>query len=402
MTTTDAAAADRAAPRAHVAVRVVDASHDDPRAWDALAVRSARGEALQSHAWGELKRLTGWQPHRYHIEDASGPVAVVSLQEQPVARPMVRRLPGPLGRSTLLATAAGRFLYAPTGPVLLRDDAGAAVAALAGLRRIARARRAALLLVDPNWPEGSDEASALAVGGFRPAQRQIQVSRIAMIAPLEEDETSQKRHLADGVYRNVNRARRKGVTVERIGAGDPAAKQQSALRSLAEMVEQTGRRKGFRVREADYIVASGSALVAADCASVWLARHEGRDVSATLLHHSGRRVGSFMAATPDIAGRNRVDANYLVQWEIMRWAAGAGFREYDLGGADTQALPGIPQDESHPLWTLYRFKLQWGARPVVYARAHDYAPRQSLGLLLNTAWRAADGVQRARRGGDRA
>ncbi len=273
---------------------------------------------------------------------------------------------------------------------MLREGPASARAALSALRRIARRRRAALLLIDPNWEEGGELAATLAEIGFRPAVRQVQVSRTAMVAPLEVDEAAQKRHLADGVYRDVNRARRHGVAIERVGAESGTERQQGALRSLAAMLEETGRRKGFRVRDADYIVASAGALIAAGHASVWLAHHEDREVSATLLHHSGKRIVMFMAATPETAGRNQVNANYLLQWEIMRWGAAAGFREYDLGGADTQTLPGIPQDESHPLWTLFRFKLKWGSRPLAYVGTHDHSPRPGLGPLLRLAWRMAD------------
>jgi lipid II:glycine glycyltransferase (peptidoglycan interpeptide bridge formation enzyme) len=69
----------------------------------------------------------------------------------------------------------------------------------------------------------------------------------------------------------------------------------------------------------------------------------------------------------------------------MRWAAGAGYAGYDLGGVDTQTLPGLPRDESHPLWNLYQFKRGFGAEPAVRVRAHEYAPHALLGLT----WRLA-------------
>jgi len=104
-------------------IRVVDATAWDAGVWDELAARSPHGEALQSHAWGELKGPLGWTPRRYVIEKDGDPVAAVSLQE----RPLAARLPGPAGRL--------RYLYAPRGPVLLGDDPDTAVAALAGLGR---------------------------------------------------------------------------------------------------------------------------------------------------------------------------------------------------------------------------------------------------------------------------
>jgi len=78
-----------------------------------------------------------------------------------------------------------------------------------------------------------------------------------------------------------------------------------------------------------------------------------------------------------------VPANHLVQWEILRWAAAAGFTGYDLGGVDAPAARGLPRDERHPLWNLYLFKSGFGAQGVEYVPAYEYAPNP----LVRAAWR---------------
>src|SRR3990172_9461428 len=131
----DNAAADAAAiDTAHQDhATLVDATDWPAMRWDRLAVWSPAGHAFQSHAWGELKRPLGWTPRRFLIQLGGNTVAAVSFQE----RPLVARLPGPLGRRT--------YLYAPRGPILLEGSAAAARAALDGLRAPARKRRAAIL-----------------------------------------------------------------------------------------------------------------------------------------------------------------------------------------------------------------------------------------------------------------
>ena len=143
-------------------LRLVEVASPEPAAWDALAVRSARGEVLQSHAWGDIKQASGWVVRRYRLEDAAGPIAVVSIQERDLASPLIRHLPRALRGSQLLGASAGRFLYAPFGPVLLREGRDAAEATLRALRTIARRRRAALLVIDPSWEIEGDLAAALA------------------------------------------------------------------------------------------------------------------------------------------------------------------------------------------------------------------------------------------------
>lgn len=380
-------------------IRIRDVTSEDAAAWDALAARSDRGEALQSHAWGEAKRLTGWEPRRYRIDDADGPVAVVSIQEQWLAQGVAGRLPRPLRPLGAAARAAGRFIYAPTGPIVLRDDPDAARRALLGVARIARARNAALVVVDPNWSVDAPEAAALAAAGFVPAVRQVQISRTAMLLPLDADDEAQHRRVNDRVARGINKARRAGVTVRRVDHAAPEDEQLAALTTMYGMLAVTAERKSFAIRSADYVLPSLGALVRTGSASVWLASHDGRDVASTLVQHSGSRAVLFLAgAVEDDEARNKVPANFLLQWDIVRWAAGAGFRHYDLGGVDTPDAPGLPRDESHPLWGLYRFKSQWGAAPVEYVGAHEHAPRRALGAIVRTGWRGAEAARRFRRG----
>jgi hypothetical protein len=127
-------------------IEVVDRSDASPDDWDALAVRSPRGEALQSHAGGEVKAAGGWRPLRVRIDRDGVPVAVCSIQERDLSAPLTRRAPFGLGARLGPLGGLGRFLYAPFGPVLLGEDAAGA---LAGLRQLARRRHAGLLVVDP-------------------------------------------------------------------------------------------------------------------------------------------------------------------------------------------------------------------------------------------------------------
>ena len=349
-----------------------DAGAWEPAAWDALAVRSDLGEAFQSYAWGELKRGLGWTPLRYIVEYGGRQVAAVFVQE----RPLLRRLPGPLGRL--------RLHYAPRGPVLLEATPEAALAALAGIGRLARARKAITVTVDPAWEEGGDLAAMLEPAGFRPAAREIQVSRTAMIVALQPTEAAQKARLGHTTTYDVNKARKVGVSVERVDMTDPAARE-PAMEQFFEMYAATGRREGFLVRDRDYELEQWRRLGEAGVASLWLAGVDGERQTGAVLLRSGSRLVYYIAGSRDDADLHRTRANHLLQWEIIRWAAEAGFRTYDMGGVDSHTAPGLPTDESHPLWNLYLFKRRFGASGTVMTRAYEYAPRASLGAL----WRLA-------------
>ena len=353
------------------ALRGLDATDWEPSAWDDIAVRSPMGDAFQSHAWGELKRGLGWTPVRYVIELEGRPIAAVSIQERP-----------------LLGQRAGRFRryrihYAPRGPVLLSCAPEAVDAALAGLRSIAVARHSVAFTIDPAWEEGGAPAVALGRAGFRPAAKDVQVSRTAMIVPLEPSEAAQRGLLGHSTGADIKRAVSLGVTTERIDLTDASVRDR-ALSDFYEMHAVTGKREGFIVRDRDYELEQWRRLGDAGIASLWFAGLGGRDAGALLLQ-AGRRLVYFAAGSRDGADLHRTRANHLLQWEIIRWAAGAGFTGYDMGGVDTQSSPGVPEDESHPLWNLYLFKHRFGGQPAVRIRAHEYAPS----ALLGRAWRLA-------------
>lgn len=350
-------------------VRIVDATETASATWDEMAVRSAMGEAFQSHAWGELKRSLGWTPVRYVIELSGRPIGVVSLQE----RPLLGRGGGPLGRF--------RVQYAPRGPVLLDTDPTAAMAALVGLRLVATARHALSLTIDPAWEEGSDLAGVLAGSGFRPAAREIQVSRTSMIVPLEASEAAQRALLGHTTYADIDRALGLGVTTEKIDLTDQSARE-AALAEFFDMHAATGKREGFLVRDRDYELRQWRTLGESGVASLWFAGLGRHDTGALLLH-SGRLVTYFAAGSRDDADMRRTRANHLLQWRIIRWAAESGYRGYDMGGVDTHTAPGVPQDESHPLWNLYLFKHRFGGQPAIRVRAHEYAPH----AVVAAVWR---------------
>ena len=354
------------------ALHLVDATGWEPSAWDDLAVRSPMGEAFQSHAWGELKRGLSWTPLRYVFELEDHPVAVVSIQE----RPLLGRRAGPMGRY--------RIHYAPRGPILLRTDPEAIQAALTGLRRVARVRHSATLTVDPAWEEGSDLEAALGRSGFHRAARDVQVSRTAMIVPLQPSEAAQRELLGHTTYADVARAMSLGVTTERIDMSEDEARE-VALADFYEMHAATGKREGFIVRDREYELEQWRRLGQAQVAGLWFAGLAGRRDTGALLLHSGSLLVYFAAGSREDADMRRTRANHLLQWQIIRWAAEAGFTGYDMGGVDTQSAPGVPHDESHPLWNLYLFKRRFGGRPVVRLHAQEYAPN----ALLGTAWRLA-------------
>ena len=71
-----------------------------------------------------------------------------------------------------------------------------------------------------------------------------------------------------------------------------------------------------------------------------------------------------------------------------------------MSGVDNHEAPGLPADESHPLWSLFRFKSQWGAQGVQFVGAWEFAPWPLLGSGLRAAWTASDRLRERRAGAE--
>ena len=81
---------------------------------------------------------------------------------------------------------------------------------------------------------------------------------------------------------------------------------------------------------------------------LYMAYYEDKPIAGTLAINYGDKVWYLYGASSN-AYRN-VMPNYLLQWEMIKWAIASGSRVYDFRGVSGDI------DESNPLYGLYRFK----------------------------------------------
>ena len=83
-------------------------------------------------------------------------------------------------------------------------------------------------------------------------------------------------------------------------------------------------------------------------AQIFLAEYQGQVISATLALILGKKTWYLYGASSN--DYRNVMPNYLIQWEMIRWAQEQGCTVYDFRGVSGDL------DESNPLYGLYRFK----------------------------------------------
>jgi lipid II:glycine glycyltransferase (peptidoglycan interpeptide bridge formation enzyme) len=323
--------------------------------WDAFVAAHPRGHALQSSAWGALKGTAGWRARRLAVVGPGGLLAGTQL----------------LLRSRLGVTMA----YAPRGP-LFSGDAAADELLLAGLRRVARRARAALLRLEPNVLEGQHDSAALhsrlLLHDFRTAQPIQPHSSILLDLRPEPDRllaAMSKGHRAD-----IRRAAREGVGV-RWGAG------QAELDAFYAILADTARRAQFGIHSREYYATVLAQF--GDAARIWLAERDGQAQAAALTLAWGQEALYLYSGSTE-AGLGS-GAQHAIQWEVIRWARERGCRRYDFWGipdllgraavADDPAERAQLEEQARgdALYGVYRFKKGLGGTVVRFAPAYDLA-----------------------------
>jgi lipid II:glycine glycyltransferase (peptidoglycan interpeptide bridge formation enzyme) len=322
----------------------------DSQEWDRLLLSFPRPHILQSYAWGEIKRVTGWSPRRLLLEEG----------EQALAAAMVLRREVPFLRAPVL--------YVPKGPLLAEEGPARLEAALELLEEEARRERAIFVKVDPDI--AAEDVAALEVFRRRSWRRGEDVQfRNTLLVDLQADEEALLRRMKPKTRYNIRLAERRGVRV-RAGTADD-------LPAFYGLYRETGRRDGFLTRPYPYYRQVWQTFLEAGWGRLFLAEHEGEVLAGLFLLRYGPCAWYMYGAS---AGHKREHMpNHLLQWEAMRWARAAGCTTYDLWGAPEQLHPG------DPLWGVYRFKAGFGGRFVARIGAYDFVVRPALYLAFSWA-----------------
>ena len=176
--------------------------------------------------------------------------------------------------------------------------------------------------------------------------------------------------------RNIKKADKAGVEVTLGERGD--------LKAFHDLYVHTAERDHFTPRPLSYFETMYDALAAEDPDRIqlWLARHEGDLVAATIAirvgTHAWYSYGASSTEKRDVRGSNGV------QWAMIRHAMAAGAHVYDLRGI-TETL-----DADDPHVGLIQFKVGTGGEAVEHAGEWD--------LPINRAIYKAFQLYLARRG----
>lgn len=327
--------------------------------WNDLIASLPNPHLLQTWEWAQVKAKYGWMPMPQVWRDDGG---------KPVAAAMVLR------RIIPVRGFAKRMnvLYVPKGPLLDWGDVPLRKRVLDDLQVLTKQHGGIFIKIDPDvalakgipGSEGGVEdksgqgvISELKRSGWLFSSDQIQFRNTVMIdlSPSEEDIL---RRMKQKTRYNVRLAAKKGVTV-RIGTNDD-------LPMLFKIFAETSVRDGFVIRgEGYYRLVWETYMESSDPhAEPLIAEVNGEIVAALFLFWFAGRAYYFHGMSRE-EHREKMP-NYLLQWEAIRRAKGAGCSVYDLWGAPDNF------DENTRMWGVFRFKEGLGGEVLRTLGAWDY------------------------------
>ena len=292
--------------------------------------KHSKGHFLQTWEWGQVKKIMGWEPLPLVLEE-NGEIKAAMLI-------LKRTLPIPLLKKCIL--------YAPRGPVVDTDNEELCKLLFATAKRIGKEHGAIFLKIDPDIEKSNSTFHNILIKcGLKKNETGLNFEGVQpnfvfrMNIVPSEDELLANMH--SKTRYNVRVAMKKGVTIRE-------ARGKEELKDFYEVLEETAIRDKFSIRSYEYFAKIWDEMVENNYAKIFFAEYEGKIVSGTLAMILGEKTWYLYGASSNTY-RN-VMPNYLIQWEMIRWARQQGCTLYDFRGVSGDL------DESNPLYGLYRFK----------------------------------------------
>ena len=334
--------------------------------YEAFVLAHPAGEFTQSLRWPEVKNNWGYEAVLSRGKDGTLQGAMLVL---------VQRIP-------LIGTS---FLYAPRGPVCDLHDKETLADLMSGVDRLAKKHKAHAFKVDPNVLFSDEEAAQnlKALGfkqsygpdGFEGIQARFNY-RLYLQGRTEEEILM---NLTQSCRRKVRIAQRSGVEVRPVGP--------EYLDDFVRIMQVTGQRDGFAVRPKAYFARMLEAL--GPHARLYMGFYEGTPVCGALSTNYAGKVCYVYGASDNI--HRDVMPNYLMQWEMIRWAIETGCTVYDFQGVSGDLTEG-----SH-MYGLYKFKRGFNGQLDELAGEFDKVYRPIALRLVDVAIAANDKLRKLKR-----
>jgi peptidoglycan pentaglycine glycine transferase (the first glycine) len=323
----------------------------DYKIYEAFNQSHPKGHFMQSIGWSKLK--SDWISEIIAIGDDNGNITGAM-------KLLIRKLPG-LGYS---------LMYSPRGPVCDLHNPEILSLLFEGAKKAAKKYKAYTLRLDTDSENDDTEyLSIMKKLGFRSQNNSknfegIQPRFVFRLDIKGKNEEEMLQFFHQKTRYNIRLAEKKGVTVSIGGLDD--------VERFHEIMLETGIRDNFVIRPAAYFKKMLQCMGPKN-SRLYLAHYDGKIVAGTLAVLYGNKCWYLYGASSN-SYRN-VMPNYLLQWEMIKWALAEGCEVYDFRGVSGD------MNESNPLYGLYKFKKGFNGKLTEFVGELDYVYNPAIYLI---------------------
>ena len=309
--------------------------------YEAFVSNHPQGCFTQSVNWQKVKNNWGFEA----VVSRGGAGEIVGAMSV-----LIQKIP-------LIGTS---FLYAPRGPVCDLHDQAVLADLKAGVDALAKKYNAHTFKMDPDVLMSDAQFLKVAKGmgftqsygpdGFEGIQARFNY-RLYLNGRTEEEVFAA---LTQKTRYNCRVAMKHGVEIRVVG--------QEYLDDFVRIMQTTGERDGFNVRPKAYFARMLDAL--GEHVRMYMAFDQDQPMSGAITtNYAGKTC--YVYGASDNVYRN-VMPNYLIQWEMIKWAIETGCAIYDFQGVSGN------MDENGHMYGLYRFKRGFNGTLDELAGEFDY------------------------------
>lgn len=322
--------------------------------WDGLVNAVPEGTIYQTTYWGDyVRKNEGVEPIFLAAKDESGRIAGSLLAyEAPYFRKLLRF--GQIGE--MLYRIANKKKIAMTwlyGPVIYNKERFDEVftTLIEGIEKIARKRRI-LFLKAVSHPIHGDEIylnhspRILSANGFK------DIGKATIFLSLQKDE----KELWNGLRNSARKAIKKSLD----DSIEVRFLERDELASYYKLLRESRRRVRIEMPPTYPDEAMWDTLAAEEkFLNVFSVYKDGRMLAAIGIISFNGIIFETGPAQSDHSVRNKIYANDILKWEVIKWGRRNGKRLYDLSG-----IPAKIKNESEQ--AQVQFKKKWGGQIIGY------------------------------------
>ncbi len=307
-------------------------NENDKDEYKKFLLKHERCNFQQSLEWANVKN--NWKNEIVLADDENGNIiGSVSI--------LIRKIP-----------IFGNMMYSSRGPVCDIHDEKVLSQLTEGIKTLGKKYNAFVFIIEPDIK--SDDSAfrdiILKLGykikddakNFREEIQPRYVFRLDLKGKTEDDIF---KAFHQKTRYNVRLAIKKGVVVKE-GTRDD-------LKNFHKIMVTTGQRDGFIIRPLSYFEKMYDELVPNGHMKLLMAYYEDKPIAGIIPIIYGNKVWYLYGASSN-EHRNLMP-NYLLQWDMIKYAIDNGFDMYDFRG-----VSGVVEKD-HPQYGLYRFKKGFGA-----------------------------------------